>query len=63
MMRDRERRDFAPLDGVHDFAELLACEIQSAANLVDPLDAGESACRAERLQRAALVRQIGFLCL
>jgi hypothetical protein len=32
LMRDHERRDFAPLDGVHDFAELLAREIQPAAN-------------------------------
>jgi hypothetical protein len=37
-MRDDERRDFAPLDGVHDLAKLFAREIQPAADLVDPLD-------------------------
>ena len=54
-MRDNERRDFAPFDGVHNRAKLLALEIQSAADFVDPLDVGQTTRSAERFERAFLI--------
>jgi len=51
-MRVHEHRDFAPLDGVHDFAELLAYDIQPAADLVDPVDVGETARGAKGLEES-----------